>query len=221
MGIEKEIAGKPGLSECHGIDGKGHRFVETTEVAKQLAGAHGVRLGFVYEHALKGVSFSGPARAAQALARNPLVDYVEADQVVKANCHQGDPQVVPTGIQRIFADENPNLTIDGVDDLRIDVDVAVIDTGIDFDHFDLNVVARTACSGGSPFLGKCKNNQGDDGNGHGTHVSGSIAAIDNGNGVVGVAPGARLHAVKVLGDNGSGQFSWVIAGIDWRHRAQR
>ncbi|MCH8338373.1 MAG: S8 family serine peptidase [Chloroflexi bacterium] len=124
-------------------------------------------------------------------------------------------QTVPTGIQRIFADENPGITIDGVDDLRIDVDVAVIDTGIDSDHPDLNVVARTDCSGGSPFKQKCKDNSGDDGNGHGTHVAGTIAALDDGSGVVGVAPGARLWAVKVLRNDGSGYISWIIAGIDY------
>ncbi|HEX6306190.1 MAG TPA: S8 family serine peptidase, partial [Anaerolineales bacterium] len=50
---------------------------------------------------------------------------------------------------------------------------------------------------------------------HGTHVAGSIAAIDDGVGVVGVAPGARIWAVKVLNSRGSGYTSWIVAGIDW------
>ena len=184
-------------------------------VAAQLGAAHGIQIGFVYKHAIKGFSFGGPAAAAQAIGRSPLVKYVEQDQIREANCHGNDPQVVPTGIQRSFASSNPNLTIDGIDDLRIDVDIAIIDTGIDIDHFDLNVVARTDCSGGSPMNGSCTDDSGDDGNGHGTHVSGSAAAIDNEFGVVGMAPGARLWAVKVLSDRGSGYTSWIIAGIDY------
>ena len=54
-----------------------------------------------------------------------------------------------------------------------------------------------------------------DGNGHGTHVAGTIGAKDDANGVVGVAPGARLWAVRVLNNNGSGSWSSVICGIDW------
>jgi len=180
--------------------------------AQALAAQHGVQLLGVYQHALKGFSFSGSSAAAQAIALNPLVDYVEPDQVVDAHCHEDDPQVVPTGIQRIFADDNPNITIDGNDDLRIDVDVAVLDTGIDLDHFDLNVVAGVDCTAGP----SCEQGgDGNDGGGHGTHVSGTIAAIDGGGGVVGVAPGARLWAVKVLRNDGRGFLSDVIEGIDY------
>jgi subtilisin len=55
----------------------------------------------------------------------------------------------------------------------------------------------------------------DDKNGHGTHVAGTIGALDDGKGVVGVAPGARIWSVKVLGANGSGRMSDIIAGIDY------
>jgi subtilisin len=85
--------------------------------------------------------------------------------------------------------------------------VAVIDTGIQSNHPDLHVV------GGVDFTGNRHGSE--DGNGHGTHVSGTIAAKQNGVGVVGVAPGAGLYAVKVLDDRGSGQNSWVIAGVNW------
>ena len=87
----------------------------------------------------------------------------------------------------------------------------IIDTGIDNIHPDLNVFRTVNCA---RFFG-CLENQGTDGNGHGTHVAGIAAAIDNDIGVVGVAPGARLWSVKVLDDRGSGYLSWVIAGIDW------
>lgn len=177
--------------------------------AASIARAHGGTIGFVYEHALRGFSVRVPAQAAGAIARNPLVAYVEADQQFTVSA-----QTVPTGIQRIFAPGNANIDIDGADDKRVNVDVAVIDTGIDLDHPDLNVVGSTNCVSNSPFGASCGSG-GEDGNGHGTHVAGSIAAIDDGNGVVGVAPGARLWAVRVLNNSGSGTTSGVVAGMDW------
>lgn len=89
----------------------------------------------------------------------------------------------------------------------VDADVAVIDTGIT-SNSDLNVVGGVNCLSGRPSNYK-------DGNGHGTHVAGTIGARDNASGVVGVAPGARLWAVRVLDSNGSGSFSSVICGIDY------
>ncbi len=179
------------------------------EAAADLASVHGAQIGFVYSHALRGFSATLPARAVASLQRSPQVAWVEVDQEVHLYT-----QEIPTGIQRIFADGNPNITIDGTDDLRIDVDVAVIDTGIDLNHPDLNVVGGVNCSGGSPFSQDCDPG-GDDDNGHGTHVAGTIGALDNDQGVVGVAPGVRLWAVKVLDKRGSGYLSWIIGGIDW------
>ncbi|MFC7614020.1 S8 family serine peptidase [Actinokineospora soli] len=120
-------------------------------------------------------------------------------------------QTVPTGVDRVFAPDNPNLRINGADDYTADVDVAVIDTGVDARHPDLTVVARTNCVNAT----SCTDNSGTDDHGHGTHVAGTIGARDDGAGVVGVAPGARIWAVKVLGANGSGQLSGVAAGVDW------
>jgi subtilisin family serine protease len=144
------------------------------------------------------------------ISRDRRVAFVEADQRARTLV-----QDIPTGIRRTFAATNTGMDIDGTDDLRVDVDVAVIDTGIDLDHPDLGVFASTDCATGGPNNASCKDGQGDDGNGHGTHVAGTIGAIDNGIGVVGMAPGARLWAVRVLGNNGSGWFSWIVAGIDW------
>ena len=177
--------------------------------ADSLARLHGGRIGFVYEHALAGFSVSLPSAAVEALANNPQVAYVEADAPVSLAV-----QEVPTGVERIFAAGNPNLEIDGSDDLRVDVDVAVIDTGVDFQHPDLNVVGGINCATGGPFNGTCASG-GDDDHYHGTHVAGTISALDNGFGVVGVAPGARIWAVKVLNQRGSGYTSWIVAGIDW------
>ena len=188
-------------------------------VAAQHAQRHGARVSFVYSHALRGYAAVIPdARLAQ-LRSDSRVAYVERDQQVHALA-----QTVPTGVQRIYAAQNasttdtapnPSLDIDGIDDWRVDVDVAVIDTGVDFDHPDLNVVGRADCASGAWFASSCTTGSGDDGNGHGSHVAGTIGALDNAVGVVGVAPGARLWGVRVLDNSGSGYMSWIAAGIDW------
>jgi subtilisin family serine protease len=176
--------------------------------AEKIAASVGGQVGFIYAHALRGFSIQVPAQALAALERNPNVKYVETD-----NVRYAFTQTVPTGIKRIFADANTNLAIDGKDDYRVDVDVAVIDTGVDFEHPDLNVVDGVNCTG-KIFRAQCVAG-GDDDHYHGTHVAGIIGALDNGIGVVGVAPGARIWPVKVLDSGGSGWSSWIIAGIDW------
>ncbi|MBT8487855.1 MAG: S8 family serine peptidase, partial [Gemmatimonadetes bacterium] len=178
-------------------------------LANRLTAGFGRTPSFVYERALRGFAAELPAAAAAALERHPAVAYVEPDRERSISA-----QTIPTGIDRIFATSNGNLGIDGNDDVRVDVDVAIIDTGIDFEHPDLNVVGGVDCAKGRPSRGSCKNG-GDDDHYHGTHVGGTVGAIDNGNGVVGVAPGARLWAVKVLNSRGSGYTSWIVAGIDW------
>jgi subtilisin family serine protease len=88
----------------------------------------------------------------------------------------------------------------------VNVDVAVIDTGIAA-HPDLTIAGGVNCVNDGRSFG--------DGNGHGTHVAGTIGAKDNADGVVGVAPGARLWAVRVLNDAGSGTRSTIMCGVDW------
>lgn len=177
--------------------------------AASVAISHGAIAEQAYSHALSGFAGQLSPRQVAALRADSRVLSIEEDQVVSI-ADQG----TPTGVQRIFAPGNGNIDIDKMDDWRVDVDVAVIDTGIDAGHPDLNVFKSTNCSGGSPFSGSCKSGGSDD-NGHGTHVAGTIGALDNGIGVVGVAPGARLWAVKVLNSQGSGYMSWIVAGIDY------
>jgi subtilisin family serine protease len=182
--------------------------VDPAAEAPGLARAYGLQPGFVYQHALKGMSALVPAGRLVALQHDPRVAYVVEDRERHITA-----QSLPTGIRRIFADENAKLDIDGSDDWRVDVDVAVIDTGIDFQHPDLNVAGGVNCTL-SIFNAYCAAG-GDDDHYHGTHVAGTIGALDNDIGMVGVAPGARLWAVKVLNKRGSGWSSWIIAGIDW------
>ena len=109
-------------------------------------------------------------------------------------------EIVPWGIDQIGARSNSAWT-SGV----THVDAYVIDTGIDQSHPDLNVVEFAQWASGPKR----------DCNGHGSHVAGTIGARNQGSGVVGVAPGIRLHAVKVLNCAGSGSWSDVISGINF------
>ncbi|MGW0802067.1 S8 family serine peptidase [Nonomuraea sp. NPDC002799] len=180
------------------------RATPRTSAQDQVSQVGGELVG-VYEHAFKGYTARLTSAAAERLRKSPNVLTVEADAEVSAF-----PQTVPTGVRRIFGPANPNLDIDGVDDVRIDVDVAVVDTGVDYTHPDLNVAARANCQTGS-----CVNDSGTDDNGHGSHVAGTVGALDNTVGPVGVAPGARIHGVKVLNSAGQGTLSAIAAGLNW------
>ena len=117
-------------------------------------------------------------------------------------------QQVPAGIQRIGATESPTAEIDGIDE-RVDVDVAVIDTGIDPNHPELNV------AGGINVSGRGASSSYSDQDGHGTMVAGIIGAIDNDEGVVGVAPGARLWAVKAYNKNSALDHRPLVRALNW------
>jgi subtilisin family serine protease len=181
--------------------------------ANAMAAGAGGRVTHVYSSSIKGFAAKMPADAAARLAaQNPSIAYYEPDAIAFAfpkppwaggggeeDTAACDTQEVPWGVDRVGG---PIAGADGT--------AWVIDTGIDLDHPDLNVdVGRSA-----NFVSRGKNSA-DDGNGHGTHVAGTIAAIDNSCDVVGVAAGATLVAVRVLGNNGSGSYSGVIAGIDY------
>ena len=142
-------------------------------VAAQQARSRAFVVGHVYRAALKGYSAVMTTADAQALRADPRVVSVTPDRPV-----QLDAQALPTGIDRI--DGELSSTASGNGSGSVDVDVAVIDTGIDLTHPELNVVGGINCSTGNSY---------NDGNGHGSHVAGTIAARDNDIGVVGVAPG--------------------------------
>jgi subtilisin len=170
-------------------------------VAKGHSAAFGAQVAHLYRHALNGYSATMSASAARRIAADSRVAYVSADRELHI-----DIQTLPTGINRI--DGELSSTVSGNGSGAVNVDVAVIDTGIDLTHPDLNVYVAGAknCSSGKSAK---------DGHGHGTHVAGTIGALDNGVGVVGVAPGARLWPVRVLNNAGSGSWADVICGIDY------
>ena len=110
----------------------------------------------------------------------------------------GTSQTTPSGVTRLGVSTS---TSNGTG-----VGVAILDTGIDLVNTDLAPAIQTF----SAFGGSCQ-----DDNGHGTHVAGLVAALNNTTGVVGIAPGAKPYCVKVLDSTGSGTDSSIIAGLNW------
>ncbi len=175
---------------------------DSRSVAEEHRNRHGAEVGHIYGTALRGYAARMTADEVVRVRSDDRVVGVSADRTVSTFA-----QSTPTGVDRVDAEQSPTANIDGTDD-RVDVDVAVIDTGVDLDHPDLNVYEAGAknCSTGRSA---------DDGNGHGTHVAGTVGALDNDSGVVGVAPGARVWPVRVLDNRGSGRWSDIICGIDY------
>jgi aqualysin 1 len=173
--------------------------VDANAVAALHSQRFGAGVGFVYSSALKGYSAVIPNDRVAALRLDENVAYVEPDREATASA-----QSLPWGIDKIDADLSSTHAGDGSGSVS-NVHVYVIDTGVDRTHPDLNVVGFVSYASGPKT----------DCNGHGTHVAGTIAAKDDAYGVVGVAPGAPVTGVKVLGCNGSGSYSGVIKGIDW------
>lgn len=184
-----------------------------SRLANDIARTHAGSVRFTYSNTIKGFSAMLPAAAVEKIANNPNVAYVENNGIAwasvipeeaKSTKAYGRPtsgsepdQVTPWGIERVGG------PLDGTGK-----QAWVIDTGIDLDHPDLNVGV------GENFVLIGKKST-DDGHGHGTHVAGIIAAINNTIDVVGVASNATVHPVRVLDDRGSGTIDSVIAGIDF------
>ncbi len=179
--------------------------VNPRAVASEHANRHAASVSHIYESAIRGYAAELPEQALQGVRRDPRVRFVEQDYEVQAV--QTSYQTPPTGDDRIDGEPNPTDASDGSG-----VGVAVIDTGIDLNHSDLNG-SNNPVQNGTNCVSPGSSAQDD--NGHGTHVAGTIAARNNSSGVVGVVPGATLYAVKVLNSSGSGTTSQVICGIDW------
>lgn len=188
---------------------------EPAAVAADHAAAHGATVKHVYRHALVGYAARMSDQAAARVSRDSRVASVVADRSVELVHHcprpghphcpdepdpdpDPEPGEVPTGVKRVFWEDSS-----AVDD-PVGVGVAIIDTGIS-SHDDLTIAGGFNCSSGS-------SSNFSDGNGHGTHVAGTVAADGD---IVGVARGAPLYAVRVLDNSGSGTISGVICGVDW------
>ncbi|QJW91054.1 S8 family serine peptidase [Spirosoma taeanense] len=174
-------------------------------IAQRISSGIAQRAERIYTYALRGFALSLSEQEATYLRALPLVESVTPDITVALgpmtqNVSVQATQTIPWGITRIGGFKNyitPTRR------------AWIIDTGIDFDHPDLNV--DVANSRGFVWYPS----SGDDDHYHGTHVAGTVAAKNNDFGVVGVAAGAKVVAVKVLDYSGSGSYSEVIAGVDY------
>ncbi|MDX9695347.1 MAG: S8 family peptidase [Bacteroidales bacterium] len=182
-------------------------YAEKQNEVKQIADNYFKSVGINYElkqiygETLKGFCAKISDEDAQKLSNDNNIKYIVPDRmyVMAKPAPQPPAESKPWGITRVGG----GATYTGTH-------VAwIIDTGVDLDHPDLNVNA----SRGYDFI----NNDAlaDDDNGHGSHCAGTVAAIDNTIGVIGVAAGATIIPVKVLNRRGSGAYSIIIAGIDF------
>ncbi|KAI8817607.1 peptidase S8/S53 domain-containing protein [Fimicolochytrium jonesii] len=162
--------------------------------------AYGIKHAYDFSD-FKGYAAKLPKDVAEALRQDPSVDYIEEDKIVSITGKQGNPG--SWGLQRIHTRKLPlSSNYEYPDSAGEGVNAYIIDTGIFVDHPEFEGRAK---------IGKSFTTDGDaDGNGHGTHVAGTI-----GSKTFGVAKKVSLIAVKVLDARGSGTTSDVIAGIEY------
>ena len=170
----------------------------------------GTELLYVYYDVVKGLAIKIPnEKVLEQLKNNPLVSYMGNDRKISAfiDTHT-ENQIVPASVDRVEDGESLN----NINPNFVDADIAILDTGIDLDHPDLNVFHERSFIPGTINA--------DDDHGHGTHLAGVAAAKDNSFGMVGIAPGARLWAIKVLESSGMGEISTLIKGLDYINQHQ-
>jgi subtilisin len=203
--------------------GNGPRNIDRQEVNRRVTGlqtALKVKPKNVFGSAVGGFSADLSPGQLRQLQQDPAVAFVVPDEKIAldidlaadggiASIKTTTSQALrmPAGVVRVGATKNSIASINGTDQ-RVDADIAILDTGVDKSHTDLNVVGGYNCTTSN------RSAWGDE-HGHGTHVAGTAAARDNSFGVVGVAPGARIWSVKVLNKEGTGYLSWLVCGIDW------
>ncbi|HSJ30504.1 MAG TPA: S8 family serine peptidase [Longimicrobiales bacterium] len=186
-----------------------HDDVDVPATTRDLARIHGLAVRSVRLHAARGFSAVVPDARLAALRADPRIAIIEADGPValirpiedaaRPGSGGGGGQTTPWGITRVGgAGDGTGKT------------AWVIDTGIDLAHSDLNTSKNCHAN----FVTRGKDSPAD-GNGHGTHVAGTIGAKNNGQDVVGVAANAFVCAVRVLDNSGSGTWEGVMNGIDY------
>lgn len=188
------------------------KSVLTNELVSKFSNAQLAKENIIqtYGYAVNGFAAKINKEQLKILKADSRVKLIEQDQLITlgkpANPGSGGGTTTPPAQEKPWGIARVNGGISGSTGTAW-----IIDTGIDLDHPDLNVNVLDSRS----FLGGKDANNPDDGNGHGTHVAGTIAAIDNSIGVIGVAAGAKVVAVRVLDSRGSGSYSGVMAGVDY------
>jgi subtilisin family serine protease len=194
----------PGTAPVQQVTGKvipNHYIVVLKDngVTASVLADTGVKAQYVYDAALKGFAATLNAGQLKALQRNPNVAYIEPDQVATIDTTQSNP---PWGLDRIDQRNLPLSNSYTYNTTASNVYAYIIDTGIQTSHPDFG--GRAAVS--YDALG----GNGQDCNGHGTHVAGTVGGTK-----YGVAKAVRLRAVRVLNCSGSGTYSQIIAGVNW------
>jgi subtilisin family serine protease len=167
------------------------------KIDTEIIETNGGTIQFYYE-SISAVSAFIPESNIPTLLAHPSILKIELDRSFKI-----DGQVTDWGLLRV----KPSLSKNQSSYTGKGVKIAVLDTGIDKEHTDLQIKSGASFITNEPDF--------DDYNGHGTHVAGIISALNNNIGVLGVSPDVDLYAIKVLDQNGFGNESSVIAGIQW------
>src|SRR5438477_941457 len=201
------LPGLPGLSTSRYIVVFNDGVTDPIGLARILVATYNGSLVHTYTAALKGFAATLPDAAVPLLRLNPLVAYVEPDQTIRADGTENmDANGDPWGLDRI---DQQALPLSGAYTYPSDgagVQAYIIDTGIWTLHPDFGGRADNVYDALTLNLIAI----GQDCNGHGTHVAGTV-----GGATCGVAKGVSLHGVRVLGCAGVGFTSDVIAGVDW------
>ncbi len=172
------------------------KFKDNTD--KELVKAHGGEIKYDYD-IVPAIAAKLPEKAVRALSKNPNIELIEADGIAQVT-----GETTPWGVSKVNAPDAHALGLKGSG-----VRVAVIDTGVDYNHPDL----ASNYLGGYDYV----NNDNDpmDDHSHGTHVAGTVVAIDNDIGVLGIAPDVGIYALKAADAGGSCSYSDIIASINW------
>ena len=202
-GSSAELRGQPAMAYLVTFEDD---VTDVRGLANAMARRGGFALDHVRLHAARGFTAFIPPAFVNAMRADPRVKIIEPDAVVTLDLPRDNlgGQARPSQGQRTsYGLARVGGSTDGSGKTAW-----IIDTGIDLDHPDLNTSRNCHASfvrRGSP----------DDGNGHGTHVAGIVAARNNSVGTLGVAANAFVCSVRVLDNSGSGQWSWIVAGIDY------
>ncbi|NEW71780.1 MULTISPECIES: S8 family peptidase [Streptomyces] len=183
---------------------KGGKSIKAASEGKDLAEQYGGKLRRSYDSAINGFSANGLSDTeAKRLAADPSVAKVVQNHRYTIKGTQENPP--SWGLDRIDQEDTQgDKKYAYPDSAGEGVTAYVIDTGVRTSHKDFEGRAT------SGFDAVDNDDSADDGNGHGTHVAGTIAGAEHG-----VAKKAKVVAVRVLDDQGSGTTEQVVAGIDW------
>ncbi|CAN5778194.1 hypothetical protein BH24CHL6_BH24CHL6_09670 [soil metagenome] len=221
--VGQSVESSPNTFPALQVSERASRGIDRREVGRRVADVEErlkLKAKNVFDSALGGFSANLTLSQLSKIRADPAVSFVTPDIEVSLDTDLTSEGGIagikittssavhrPAGVVRVGATKNPIAAIDGRDD-RVNADIAILDTGVDGKHPDLNVVGGYNCTTST------RSAWGDE-HGHGTHVAGTAAALDNGIGVVGVAQGARIWSVKVLNKQGTGYLARLVCGIDW------